>query len=119
MRVAFRTLALAATLGACAPPTALAQQQPQAQAMLPASYSDAQLQAFARARTEIEPLVLAQFSAVDNADRDRAEARIADALRRNGLTRDDYDNIASAAMADKPLAERINQFAKAGAHGTH
>jgi len=117
MPVAFRAFALAVALGACAPLTAMAQQQPQEQAAQYSSYSDAQLRAFARARIEIEPLVLAQFSAINNADRDRAEARIDDALRRNGLTRDDYNNIASAAMADKPLSERINQFAKGVARG--
>jgi predicted PhzF superfamily epimerase YddE/YHI9 len=105
--IPFRSLALAAIIGAAAPEIAIAQQQTQS------GYSDSELQAYAKARAEIQPIQLAEISAPNDAERARDEAQINAALARNGLTREDYDSIATVAMADTGVSARIAQLADA------
>ena len=108
--VPWKEMALAAIAGVAAPQITLAQQPAQSQAL---AFSDAELQAYARAHAEIEPIQLAQFASNDAAAHARNDARIATVLARNGLTREDYDAIASMAMADTALSARIAQLAEA------
>ena len=104
----FRTLAMAAILGAAAPAEiALAQTQSDS------AFSDTELQAYAKAHAEIQPIQIAELSATSEAERARDEAQIDAALGRNGLTREDYDSIATVAMADTALSARIAQLADA------
>src|SRR5262249_48350001 len=111
-KVPWKKFALAAMVGASAPAGALAQTAPPP-AQQTQAYSDAELQAFAKARAEIQPLQLAEFAAANTAARRRTEAQIDAALARNGLTRDDYDSIATVAQADPSLSARIERFAEA------
>jgi hypothetical protein len=110
-QIPWKKLALAAMLGASAPMPAYAQPHQPAQSQ---AYSDAELQAFAKARAAIEPLQLAEFAASNAGQHARAENQIDAVLARNGITREDYDSIATVAQADPSLSARIAQLADAG-----
>lgn len=103
----WKGLALAAIVGATAPEIAIAQTAHRS------AFSDAELQAYARAHAEIEPIQLDEFVSNDPAEHARDEAQINGVLARNGLSRADYDAIASAALADAALSARITQLAEA------
>jgi len=75
------------------------------------TYSDAQLRAFAKTRAQIQPLQLSQFAAATPTEQTRAAAKINAVLARNGLTREDYDAIATVAQADPQFAARIARLA--------
>jgi hypothetical protein len=107
----WKKLALATLLGALTPMPAFAQQHQPTQSQL---YSDTELQAFAKARAEIEPLQLAEFAASTAGEHARAENQIDAALARNGMSREEYDSIATVAQADPSLSARIAQFAHVG-----
>jgi hypothetical protein len=109
--VPWKEMALAAAVGVAAPEMVLAQQQP-ARAE-PSTFTDAELQAYARAHAEIEPIQLAEFASTDAAARARDETQISAILARHGLTREDYDAIASVAMSDPGVSARIAQLAEA------
>jgi len=106
--IPWKEMALAAVMGAAAPALALAQPASQAQS---SAFTDAELTAFAKARAEIQPIQLAEITA-SQSNRLRDEAQITAALTRNGLTREDYDAIATVAMADAGLSARIAQLAE-------
>lgn len=109
--VPWKEVALAAVIGVAAPEVALAQQQPVRAEV--SAFSDAELQAYARAHAEIEPVQLAELATNDAAARARDETQISAILSRNGLTRENYDAIASVAMSDTALSARIAQLAEA------
>jgi hypothetical protein len=113
----------AAALALACPAGVLAQQQQQtqpsaqAQAAQPASFTDAQLRAFAAASTEINPI--SQSLANANAEqRAQASTRIRAILERNNLDADTYNAIASRAQSDAALAARINALKAPSSGGT-
>jgi uncharacterized protein DUF4168 len=107
--IAWKEIALAAAMGAALPQAVVAQSAEQ-QAQI---FSDGELSAYAKARAEIEPIQLAQMSAPAHARGENYEAQIDAVLARNGLTREDYDAIATVAMADQALQAKIAQLALA------
>jgi len=109
--VTWKEIALAAVAGVAAPEVAFSQAQTVRGQM--AVFSDAELTAYANARAEIEPIQLAELNATSAEQRARCEAQINAVLARNGLTREDYDSIATVAMADPSLSARIAQLADA------
>jgi hypothetical protein len=102
-----------------APLGALAQTQAQAPAAAGATqnttYTDAQLQSFASASAEIDPInrTLASASAEQ---RTAATAQIRGILQRNNLDSATYNAIAAQAQTDTALAARINTLRAPGHH---
>ncbi|MFT3728028.1 MAG: hypothetical protein QM759_09415 [Terricaulis sp.] len=107
--VPWKEMALAAALGVAAPEMVSAQELVRAETN---TFSDSELTAYAKARAEIEPMRLAEARATSAAEQARDESEIDAALARNGLTREDFDAIASVAAADAGLSARIAQLAE-------
>jgi hypothetical protein len=127
-RSSFFTLAYALLLGAAGPLAACASngaatsetsasgqsalaesrlnQNGSAQTPAPAAspYTDAQLQAFVAARTEIQRLTPGQTAEAQAQN----QQRISEILQRNALTPDVYNQIETASRADQALANRIS-----------
>jgi Domain of unknown function (DUF4168) len=112
--------AATAALGLALPFTAMAQSTPatppaQAQPTTPAhsatpatpaTYTDAQLSAFAAASVEIDPISRSLQGATPEA-RAAAATQIRAALTRHNLDSATYNSIAAAAQADPALAARV------------
>jgi hypothetical protein len=106
MSLAGAVLALALSAGAAvaqtttpAPPSAAG----------PATYSDAQLQSFAAASLEIDPISRALPSANDE-QRTQATTQIREILQRHSIDSATYNAIAAQAQTDSALAARITAF---------
>lgn len=82
-----------------------------AQASTASPYSDAQIQSFVAARTEIQTLTPGQTAEAQAAN----QQRIGEILARNNLTPGAYNAIEAAARTDQALANRV---AAAGVSGT-
>lgn len=98
----------AALLLAC-PLTAVAQEPTppeQSQPAQPGAYTDAQLQAFAAASAEIDPINQSLANASDE-QRAQATERIRAILQQNNLDVETYNAIAARAQADPALAAQI------------
>jgi hypothetical protein len=70
------------------------------------SFTDAQLQAFATASAEIDPITRSLATATPE-QRDQAAVQIRAILARNNITFDAYNGIAAQAQSDDQLAARI------------
>lgn len=104
----FGAAALVAVLGMTAPTLAVAQEQPaQAEAAATATFTDAQVTAFAAASTEIDPISQRLASATPE-QRTEATTQIRGILERHSLTADTYNAIATQAQTDTSLQARIN-----------
>jgi hypothetical protein len=82
-----------------------------AQATMNSPYSDAQIQSFVAARTEIQALTPGQTTEAQAAN----QQRIGEILTRNNLAPDVYNAIEAAARTDQALANRVSA---AGASST-
>lgn len=102
----FGAAALVAALGMTAPTLAVAQTA-QAQAAATATFSDAQVQAFVAASTEIDPISQRLASATP-AQRTEGGAQIRAILQRHHLDSNTYNAIATQAQTDTALQARIN-----------
>lgn len=91
----------AASATATAPSTAQAQTQTQS-----ASYTDAQLRAYAAAKTEIEPLQ-ATLATQTPEQQSQTRQQIAAILQRNNLSADQFNGIARMANEDRTFASRL------------
>jgi hypothetical protein len=118
-------IAAALTAGLLAAPIAAAEQAASAEAQVQAetqtqaadpaqpaqpaaqNFSDAQVQAFAQASAEIEPLNQKLMTA-NQAERANAVAQIRSILARHNLDSSTYNTIAQTAQTDTTLAARIN-----------
>ncbi len=74
-----------------------------AQATMNSPYSEAQIQSFVAARTEIQTLTPGQTAEAQAAN----QQRIGEILQRNNLAPDVYNAIESAARTDQALANRV------------
>jgi hypothetical protein len=97
--------AFAAAIGMAAPTLAFAQTAP-AQATA-ATYTDAQIQAFAAASAEIDP-ISRSLPTASATQRTEAAARIRTVLQQHNLDSNTYNSIAAQAQTDTALAARIN-----------
>jgi hypothetical protein len=98
-----------------APPVQQQQQQPQQQ-----SFSEDQLKAYAVAALQVSAIqqeyaskiVAAQKTEPQNIQtlNDEAEGKMADAVRKRGLSVETYNNITRAARAEPSVRQRIMQF---------
>lgn len=75
-----------------------------AQASMASPYSDAQIQSFVAARTEIQALTPGQTPEAQAAN----QQRIGEILQSNNLTPDVYNAIETAARTDQALANRVS-----------
>lgn len=105
-------LTLAACAGSGASDTAASSASPSASTSAPApaaqsGYTDAELQAYAAARAEIDP-IQSGFAALTPEQRTQATQQITQIQQRHNLTPARYDAIARAAQADAALASRIS-----------
>lgn len=97
--------AMAAVFGLAAPSLAIAQTNPtQATAT---THTDAQIQAFAAANAEIEPISRSLPNA-SATQRTEAAGQIRAILQRHNLDSNTYNSIAAHAQTDTALAARIN-----------
>ena len=82
-----------------------------AQASMASPYSDAQIQSFVAARTEIQALTPGQTAEAQTAN----QQRIGEILRSNNLAPDIYNAIEIAARTDQALANRVAAAGVSGA----
>lgn len=82
----------------------------------PSSFTDAQLQSFAAASVEIDPISRSLQGATPEAQA-TAATQIRAILASNNLDSDTYNAIAAAAQADPALAQRIASLQTAGSGG--
>ena len=80
----------------------------------PSSYSDAQLQSFAAASLEIDPISRTLATATPE-QRTEAATQIREILTRHQLDSATYNQIASSAQSDPALAARVAELQTAGA----
>jgi hypothetical protein len=125
-RTYLRTLPLAAALALAstaiqaqqpepAQPTAQGYEQPQATA---ASFSDTELQSFAKARQSVEAIRTEITSKLQNSQdpeevqklQEEANVKMIAAVEGTGLSRQKYNEIAQAAMSDPALAEKLSKL---------
>jgi hypothetical protein len=98
--------AFAAAIGMAAPTLAFAQTTP-AQVSAAATYTDAQIQAFAAASAEIDP-ISRSLPTASATQRTEAATQIRAVLQRHNLDSNTYNSIAAQAQTDTALAARIN-----------
>lgn len=112
--VAGAAMALALSAGA------VSAQTPQASppAATQSTYTDAQLQAFAAASLEIDPISRALPTANDE-QRAAATAQIREILQRHGMDAETYNAIAAQAQTDAALAQRVASLQTQGAAHAH
>ncbi|MGE0597268.1 MAG: DUF4168 domain-containing protein [Hyphomonadaceae bacterium] len=94
-------------------------QAEQAQPAAPAAFTDAQVEAFAHASLEIDPISRSLAGATPEAQT-AAATQIRGILERHSLDGETYNAIAARAQADAALAERIATLqvnAQAGSQG--
>jgi hypothetical protein len=104
----FGAAAFVAALGMTAPTLALAQTSPaQAEAAANATFTDAQVTAFAAASTEIDPISQRLANATE-AQRTEGATQIRAILQRHSLDAATYNAIATQAQTDTALQARIN-----------
>lgn len=82
----------------------------------PSSFTDAQLQSFAAASIEIDPISRSLQGATPEAQA-TAATQIRAILASNNLDSDTYNSIAAAAQADPALAQRIASLQTSGSGG--
>ena len=117
-RSSFLAVAALAAFGFAAP-TSAQPNPPAAQTQASATYTDAQLQAFVAASTEVQPLTEGLAAATPEA-RTATTAQIGAALERHNISAQAYNDIATRAQTDTALAGRINTLRQAGeAHPDH
>lgn len=103
----FGAAALVAALGMTAPTLAMAQTQPApAQSTAAATFTDAQVQAFAAASTEIDPISQRLANATPE-QRTQAATQIRAILQRHNLDTNTYNAIATQAQTDTALQARV------------
>lgn len=111
----FGAAAFVAALGMTAPTLALAQTSPaQAEAAANATFTDAQVTAFAAASTEIDPISQRLANATE-AQRTEGATQIRAILQRHSLDAATYNAIATQAQTDTALQARINAARTAAA----